>query len=480
MAKIRKEIEIMKKVRHPHCVQFYSVYESANNIYIVMELMAGGELLKRLVEKEKYTEMEAARVFHQICKAVKYLHSIGIVHRDLKPENILYATNDPDSPIKIADYGLSKLVDSAALSSGRARIYSRCGTVNFVAPEVYEGKAYGTGCDVWSAGVILYILLCGFLPFEQTECETSSGEESVMVPQFGKLDFPMPYWRDISKEACNLCSKMLDVNPDTRISMGKVLAHDWIKMFLSGQLPDRHMPMIQTQLQDLRARKLMGAVHSLTALQRMRSTVDLRALHHVIRGEAETRLAHLKLQPEREAELRESFDLLDRDRSGRISLKNLSDAMHAFGLRTGEDELSDMMERFDLFQTGDITFDEFCIMMSVPHHPLPSILDEGSPSNSDHNLPPDESPPSHELLPRGSDLSEELRATFDALDVDGSGFVDAANVREVLKRFGVELSEEEAAAMVGTADLKGNGVIDFDEFWALMSRVQEQHGQAFA
>jgi len=119
--KMRQEIEIMKRVKHQHCVRLHAVYESSNHIYIVMEMLRGGELLKRLIEKDCYSEMEAAKVFVQMISSIKYLHSIGIVHRDLKPENIMYVSDDKDSPIKICDYGLSKLVEKSQLLSGRAR-----------------------------------------------------------------------------------------------------------------------------------------------------------------------------------------------------------------------------------------------------------------------------------------------------------------------------------------------------------------------
>mmetsp|Transcript_626 Transcript_626/g.1472 ORF Transcript_626/g.1472 Transcript_626/m.1472 type:complete len:358 (-) Transcript_626:70-1143(-) len=348
---------------------------------------------------------------------------------------------------------------------------SRCGTPNFVAPEVYEGRAYGTAVDVWSAGVLLYVLLCGFLPFEQTEID--AGQDGiVMVPKIGKLEFPSPHWTHISAEARDLVAAMLQLQPEKRISISAVQEHAWVRGFLAGELPSAPMPQMQRRLRELRSRKLMAAVHSLTALRRMRTIRDWPQLHRQCRDQAQSRLASVQADEAREAELRESFELLDRDSTERISFDNLADSMAALGVVVTEGELGEMLRRFDLFQTGDISFQEFCIMMAAPDpmRSLPSFpsseLDADGDSDSDCVVVADE------------ELEDELRQTFDALDVDKSGFIDAANLREVLSRFGAELSEEEAQEMLKQGDVKGNGVIDLDEFFTLVCRPLPSGQQA--
>jgi len=483
--KMRREIEIMKKVRHPHCVRLHAVYESANHIYIVMDMLRGGELLQRVIEKECYTEMEAAKVFVQIVQGIKYLHSIGIVHRDLKPDNIMFADKEGEA-IKICDYGLSKLVDAAHLASGRARINSRCGTPNFVAPEIFEGQPYGNKVDVWSAGVMLYVLLCGFLPFEQTETAVA-GEGIVMVPQIndGYLDFPSPYWDHISKDARHLISRMLQIEPRKRISIEEVLEHEWLKRLRRGDLPSTPMPQMQTRLEQLRSTTLMGAVLSLTALRRMRAADrDWPAVHQNMKHDAESRLAAVRRDAEREEELRAGFDLLDGDQSGRISVEDLAKATAALGVKVSRCEVQAMLARFDLYKVGALTFEAFCIMMgpnpgestrqaslntsSIPSFPSSSELGEYLSDSDGAGASDTAGANSGDSIEE--ELEEELRHTFEALDVDRSGFIDPANVREVLGRFGVRLTEQEAAAMLKTGDVKGDGVIDFQEFAALMCR----------
>jgi len=496
LGKIRHEIGILKKIKHPNCIQFQKVFESGKHIYIVMELMEGGELLDRIIEQDHYNESEAAHCFYQIMSAVSYLHSVGIVHRDLKPENILYADKSRDSCIKIADFGLGKVVDVAAVTSGRARIYSRCGSPNFCAPEVFGDAGYGMKVDVWSAGCILYILLCGFLPFEQQEYHSQDkSSETIFLPRIKIPDFPSPYWDSISEDAKQLILSMLTIQPKERITAAQGLQSTWITKYKAGKLSQENLPQLQGRLKLLSERKLMGAVHSLTALRRMRKDLDWASLHRIIRQEAAERLAQVKLDPAWEATLKESFSLLDRDQSGRISVENLADSMTALGNRLTTKEVHAMMERFDLFKTGDITFEEYCIMMAGPQGSMAGVEDPGtmddssdeSESSSSASKEVEGASRSGSLTRGSSDSSfrgsrkglfriksfqvEELGETFRSLDVDHSGSINADNLAEIMKRLGKHVSHQEAQEMVKIADVKGNGVIDFDEF----SKMMEVH-----
>lgn len=150
---LRTEVDILSNVDHPNVVKMYEVYDDENYMYIVLELMTGGELFDRIVEKESYSEKEAADTIRPIVDAIRYCHENGIIHRDLKPENLLYETKEETSVIKISDFGLARFLPTDAFAM------TACGTPGYVAPEILKGKGYGASVDIWSIGITLYILL---------------------------------------------------------------------------------------------------------------------------------------------------------------------------------------------------------------------------------------------------------------------------------------------------------------------------------
>jgi len=185
---------------------------------MVLELLTGGELFDRIVSKGSYSEREASELIKDIVSAIFYLHSIGIVHRDLKPENLIYLSPRGDSPIKITDFGLAKYQSAKTIAMTTA-----CGTPGYVAPEVLKNEPYDKAVDLWSMGVILYILLCGFPPFYHES--TAALYKQIKK---GEYDFPDPYWAEISDPAKNLVRCLLCVDPKKRFTAQQVLAHPWI------------------------------------------------------------------------------------------------------------------------------------------------------------------------------------------------------------------------------------------------------------
>jgi len=238
LAVVHDEVEIMHKLNHPNCVQLFEMFETPKRIYMVLELLTGGELFDRIVSKGSYSEKEASELVRDIVSAINYLHSIGIVHRDLKPENLIYLNQKPDSPIKITDFGLAKY------RSGKLdEMKTACGTPGYVAPEVLKGEAYGKAVDLWSMGVILYILLCGFPPFYH--------ENTVALYKQikkGEYDFPDPYWTDISDAAKHLVRCLLCVDPKKRYTAQQVLQHPWIAGTAAPtkQLGDKYNKRLKT------------------------------------------------------------------------------------------------------------------------------------------------------------------------------------------------------------------------------------------
>ncbi|XP_017160639.1 calcium/calmodulin-dependent protein kinase type 1D-like [Poecilia reticulata] len=205
------------RIKHENIVALEDIYESSNHLYLIMQLVSGGELFDRIVEKGFYTEMDASRLIRQVLDAVNYLHSMGIVHRDLKPENLLYFSPHDDSKIMISDFGLSKMEGTGGVMA------TACGTPGYVAPEVLAQKPYSKAVDCWSIGVIAYILLCGYPPFYDEN-------DSKLFEQILKADyeFDAPYWDDISDSAKDFISCLMEKDPEKRFTCDQALEHPWI------------------------------------------------------------------------------------------------------------------------------------------------------------------------------------------------------------------------------------------------------------
>jgi calcium/calmodulin-dependent protein kinase I len=206
---LKTEVHILKSVNNPNIVELLDVYEDDENVYLVMELLTGGELFDRIVNKypNGYSEKTASILIKKIVSSIQYLHKLGVVHRDLKPENLLYASEDNDSDIKITDFGLAKI------ANGEVMLKTACGTPNYVAPEVLLNHGYDSSVDMWSIGVILYILLCGFPPFYSEN--TPELFDQIIN---GVYDFPSPYWDNISNSAKSLIQGLLQVDPKKKDS----------------------------------------------------------------------------------------------------------------------------------------------------------------------------------------------------------------------------------------------------------------------
>ncbi|XP_052500411.1 serine/threonine-protein kinase DCLK3 [Budorcas taxicolor] len=216
---VDSEILIIQSLSHPNIVKLHEVYETDAEIYLIMEYVQGGDLFDAIIESVKFPEREAALMLMDLCKALVHLHDKRIVHRDLKPENLLVQRNeDKSTTLKLADFGLAKHVVRP--------IFTVCGTPTYVAPEILSEKGYGLEVDMWAAGVILYILLCGFPPFRSPERDQ---EELFNIIQLGRFEFLAPYWDNISDAAKDLVSRLLVVNPKKRYTAHQVLQHPWLE-----------------------------------------------------------------------------------------------------------------------------------------------------------------------------------------------------------------------------------------------------------
>jgi len=224
---LANEIKIMNRIvencgDNEHLIQIKGVIREPHRLAIIMELLDGGELFDRIIQKQRYTERDAAVLMNKIMSAIQTLHREGIVHRDLKPENLVFASNDEDAYVKITDFGLAQVMSWPDVHQ------TVVGTPNYVAPEVVSvnprGPFYGPPCDIWSMGVILYILLVGYPPFYHDNVR-----ELFKQIRRGDYEFHKDQWANISKEAKELVSKMLTVDPKKRITCDEVLAHSWMR-----------------------------------------------------------------------------------------------------------------------------------------------------------------------------------------------------------------------------------------------------------
>lgn len=217
---IMREISIMRLVRHPNIVELYEVMATKSKIYFVMEYAKGGELFNK-VANGKLREEEARKYFQQLINAVDFCHSRGVYHRDIKPENLLL---DENENLKVTDFGLSALAESKHQDG---LLHTTCGTPAYVAPEVINRKGYsGVEADIWSCGVVLYVLLAGYLPFHDSNLME-------MYRKIGRADFKCPSW--FPPEVRKLLKKILDPNPNTRISIAKIRENAWFKKGLNSK-----------------------------------------------------------------------------------------------------------------------------------------------------------------------------------------------------------------------------------------------------
>ncbi|CAL0312110.1 unnamed protein product [Lupinus luteus] len=320
---VRREVKILRALNgHNNLVQFYDAFEDQDNVYIVMELCEGGELLDRILSRGgKYSEDDAKAVMVQILNVVAFCHLQGVVHRDLKPENFLYASKDESSELKAIDFGLSDFVRPDE------RLNDIVGSAYYVAPEVLH-RSYTTEADVWSIGVIAYILLCGSRPFW---ARTESGIFRAVL----KADpsFDEPPWPTLSTESKDFVKRLLNKDPRKRISAAQALSHPWIRNYNNVKVP-----------LDILIFKLMKVYMRSSSLRK----AALRALSKTLTADE---LYYLRQQ----------FALLEPSKNGSISLENINKALMKYATDAmKESRITDFLSSLNALQYRRMDFEEFC------------------------------------------------------------------------------------------------------------------------
>nr|CAD70165.1 calcium-dependent protein kinase [Landoltia punctata] len=328
---VKREIQIMQHLSgQENIVEFKGAYEDRHSVHVVMELCAGGELFDRIIAKGHYSERAAAAMCRSIVNVVNICHFMGVMHRDLKPENFLLSTKDPGAALKATDFGLSVFIEEG-------KVYrSIVGSAYYVAPEVLM-RSYGKEIDVWSAGIIVYILLSGVPPFwGETEKKIF---DSIMKDD---IDFQSDPWPSISASAKDLVSKMLTRDPKKRITAAQVLDHPWIRV--DGEASDKPI--------DSAVLSRMKQFRAMNKLKKMALKVIAESLsEEEIKG------------------LRQMFQNMDTDQSGTITYEELKTGLARLGSRLSEAEVKQLMDAADVDGNGSIDYIEF-ITATMHRHKL--------------------------------------------------------------------------------------------------------------
>ncbi len=314
---VMNEIAIMKSLDHPNIVRIYEYFQDDRYMFIVMELVKGGELFDKIIEAHHFSESVAANIFHQLLSAVNYLHKHSIVHRDIKPENILF----DGEHIKIIDFGTSRIFDK------KSNMKAIHGTPYYIAPEVIN-QSYNEKCDEWSCGVILYVLLCGSPPFNgKSDYEIM---ESVIK---GKFTFDRPEFERVSPEAKTLISKLLTLNPQKRISAETALEHPWFSKAYQRKESVLNLDMINNLKKFNTKCRMQEAVY-----------------YFIINNLAST---------EEKAELIKVFKALDVNNDGMISKEELLEGLKKINQFMSEQEVEELINKIDSNKNKGIDYSEF-------------------------------------------------------------------------------------------------------------------------
>ncbi|CAM9795306.1 unnamed protein product [Chrysoparadoxa australica] len=413
---MQNEINILRRLDHPNIIKAHETFTSSRRIYLIMELCTGGDLSARAPYKEK----EAIVIMRKLLSAVGYMHEHNVVHRDLKLENVMFESREPDADIKCIDFGLSKIYIN------NRRMHDMVGTLYSMAPEVMHGgsEGYGPSCDVWSLGVIAYVLLSGRFPFD---CRNKVALRAAVKK--GVYNFSSSPWRKISKEAKHFISKMIVKDPRHRPSCAKAQRHKWLSQEPTS-LPSSSSgtPSLSHRSMDTDSSVCQSHPSYVKSLTNFSEFNKIKKIALMV-------IAH-RSSPTSLKQLRDAFAEYDREQTGAINIREFKTVLAEYNYP--EDELVELFEKLDNNHDGSIHYTEF----------LAATLET-----------------------MGAVTLEKLHDAFDQLDEDDSGAITKANL---LKLLGQEGKNYDVDALIQEADIDATGDISLEEFMILM---QEGWGQ---
>lgn len=318
---VKREVEIMHHLKgHPNVTYLRGTFEDRQNVHLVMDLCGGGELFDAIVKRGTYSEKDAAALIRTIVNVVAHCHSMGIIHRDLKPENFLLESKDPNARILCTDFGLSVFFQPGQSFN------EVVGSAYYVAPEVLK-KKYGPEADIWSCGVILYILLSGVPPFwGETEQQIFA---SILK---GEIDFKEDPWPQISDAAKDCVSKMLEMDPKKRATADQILKHPWMKE--NGVASDKPMDNV-----------ILTRLNNFAAMNKLKKEA--------------MKIIATNMPAEEIAGLKAIFEAIDADKSGTITAQELQDALMKKGTFLKKEDVDALLAMIDVDANGTIEYDEF-------------------------------------------------------------------------------------------------------------------------
>jgi calcium-dependent protein kinase len=408
---IQKEINILKSLDHPNIIKVYEFFKTDRYIYIINELCTGGELFDKIVQVKYFSEAVACHIMRQLLSAVAYCHEKGVIHRDLKPENILIEKSEEKNKdffhIKVIDFGTCEILQKTKLTE-------QIGTSFYIAPEILK-SGYNEKCDLWSCGVILYILLCGSPPFY------GKNEKEIFSKVLdGNYSFNQKIWSKISKEAKNLVEKLLELNPSKRLSAKEALNHKWFKINKNQNLiinkNNNYSSFIQNITEFCAEQKLQQATLAF--------------------------LVHNFAPKEELDELKDIFFAFDKNCDGKISkeefVTGLSNTNTLNTLLKKGNSIEGLMKNIDTDNNGYIGFEEFCIALINKE----KILTENN-----------------------------LRMAFDVFDRDKSGGISQNELKFILGEYNINAKEHLWNKIIEQIDLNRDGQISYEEFHKMMMEV---------
>lgn len=405
---LKREVALLKECDHPNIIKLVEVHEDQKYLHLITELCTGGELFDRIIEKTQsdeghFSERDAANLVKSILDAIAYCHDQkGIVHRDLKPENFLFASKEEDAVIKIIDFGLSRHDDMMA-----GIMNTKVGTPYYVAPEVLN-REYTKSCDIWSIGVITYILLCGYPPFYG-----DTDNQIFDSVRTGRFDFPSPDWDGISESAQDFICSLLRREPSKRLSAAKALEHPWIRDFAAGPVRRGH----RKQRTSIAYAPMSVAFIKYRDMQKLKKSA----------------LAYLAANATNEdiTALKDVFKKIDANNDGTVTLEELDECLeHAHFLPHITSDLRNLREELSLSGEDSLNWRDFIAL------------------TMDKNLVMKE---------------DNLRMVFQHFKKSDPDYIVISDIVDL-----VGGSEKQAMDIMKLVDDNSDGRIDFNEFRKMM------------